>query len=262
MSRKSPRPASSRVCIEPLEGRSLLSASPLHPAAATATPSTTTSLHVSKTSATLGQDVNASITVNARHGKLSGTVEFLDNGVPVSVNGQTLTLALRGGHASYSFGPGDIALFTGQHSLAAEYLGNGVLPASTSAATSVTITDPTYTTASNGLKVATVKKGSGALVKQGKTVRVLYTGFLASNGTIFDYAKGHGAGSTPYFQFTVESSPEQVIPGFDQGVVGMHVGEERTIFIPSALAYGSQGAGSSIPPNSDIIFLVKVLSVK
>jgi FKBP-type peptidyl-prolyl cis-trans isomerase len=51
-----------------------------------------------------------------------------------------------------------------------------------------------------------------------------------------------------------------VISGWDQGVIGMKVGEIRRLRIPSNLGYGAAGAGSSIPANSDLIFDVELVS--
>ena len=66
--------------------------------------------------------------------------------------------------------------------------------------------------------------------KPGDTVRVHYTGKL-DNGTIFDSS----AGSDP-IEFVI--GEQQVIPGFEDGVTGMNVGEAKTIYIPFDQAYG------------------------
>jgi peptidylprolyl isomerase len=66
--------------------------------------------------------------------------------------------------------------------------------------------------------------------QSGNTVRVSYTGTL-SDGSQFDSSEGHGP-----LEFTLGSG--QVIPGFDEGVTGMEVGESKTITIPSEQAYG------------------------
>ena len=69
-----------------------------------------------------------------------------------------------------------------------------------------------------------------AEAKNGDTVKVHYTGKLA-DGTQFDTSR-----EGEPLQFTLGAG--QVIPGFDQGIVGMNAGESKTISIPSAEAYG------------------------
>lgn len=71
-----------------------------------------------------------------------------------------------------------------------------------------------------------------AKASSGDTVKVDYTGRL-NDGTVFDSSEGEGREP---LEFTVGSG--QVIPGFDQGVQGMEVGESKTIKIPSEDAYG------------------------
>ena len=66
--------------------------------------------------------------------------------------------------------------------------------------------------------------------KSGDTVRIHYTGTL-SDGSVFDSSEGREP-----LEFTLGSG--QVIPGFDNGVTGMSVGEKKTIEIPSDEAYG------------------------
>ena len=54
----------------------------------------------------------------------------------------------------------------------------------------------------------------------------------------------------------------QVIKGWDQGVPGMRVGGQRRLVLPPDLAYGSSGAGTSIPPNATLVFDIGLLSVQ
>jgi len=68
-------------------------------------------------------------------------------------------------------------------------------------------------------------------VKAGDTVRIHYTGSL-SDGTVFDSSEG----KTP-LELTVGSG--QIIPGLDQALAGMAVGETKTVDVPAEAAYGS-----------------------
>ena len=105
------------------------------------------------------------------------------------------------------------------------------------------------------LKIEITQKGSGTEAANGMSVSVHYTGKL-TDGTKFDSSLDRG---TP-FTFTLGQG--SVIKGWDQGVLGMMVGEKRTLTIPSELGYGSAGAGASIPPNATLIFDIELLDVQ
>jgi FK506-binding nuclear protein len=72
-----------------------------------------------------------------------------------------------------------------------------------------------------------------------------YIGKL-KNGKVFD-------SNTKGKPFSFRLGKGEVIKGWDIGLVGMQVGGERRITIPSNLAYGSKGV-AGIPPNSELIF--------
>lgn len=103
------------------------------------------------------------------------------------------------------------------------------------------------------LQVTDITPGTGAEVKEGDTVTVNYTGALASNGTIFESSLDSGQ--------TATFGLDQVIKGWTQGIPGMKEGGTRRLLIPAALAYGSSGAGSSIPPNADLVFDVTLVKI-
>jgi FKBP-type peptidyl-prolyl cis-trans isomerase len=112
----------------------------------------------------------------------------------------------------------------------------------------------TITTAS-GLKYQVLKPGTGAVAQAGQQVSVHYTGWL-TDGTKFDSSVDRGQP----FQFTLGAG--QVIKGWDEGVLGMKVGEKRKLTIPSSLGYGERGAGNVIPPNATLVFDVELLGVQ
>ena len=103
-----------------------------------------------------------------------------------------------------------------------------------------------------GLVVQDEVVGTGAEAQPGDTVSVNYTGKLA-DGTVFDTS----IGKAPY-QFVLGAG--QVIPGWDEGLVGMKVGGTRVLIIPPSLGYGSQDYGP-IPANSTLTFEVELLNV-
>lgn len=105
------------------------------------------------------------------------------------------------------------------------------------------------------LKIETLREGTGSGIVSGQTAVVHYTGWLI-DGTKFDSSLDTG---TP---FSFPLGEGRVIAGWDQGVLGMKVGEKRKLFIPSDLAYGSSGVGGIIPPNAPLIFEVELLEIK
>jgi peptidylprolyl isomerase len=98
--------------------------------------------------------------------------------------------------------------------------------------------------------------GSGPAAKSGDCLVVKYYGTLASSGKEFDQDFTNTSG----FAFTLGQG--QVISGWDQGMVGMKVGGTRRLVIPAALAYGSQSPSSTIPANSDLVFVVKLIRIQ
>jgi peptidylprolyl isomerase len=115
-----------------------------------------------------------------------------------------------------------------------------------------TITKPVGT-APSGLEVRDIAVGRGGVVAATSTVTVQYTGLSWSDGQTFDSSWQRGAAAT----FPLA----QVIPGWQQGLVGMQVGGRRLIVIPPALGYGASGSGS-IKPNETLVFVVDLLAVK
>ena len=105
------------------------------------------------------------------------------------------------------------------------------------------------------MKIEILKQGSGVESKTGDTLTVNYTGTLL-DGTKFDSSLNPGREP---FVFTVGAG--QVIKGWDEGMVGMKVGEQRKLTLPPEFAYGSTGAGGVIPPNATLIFVVDLLKI-
>jgi FKBP-type peptidyl-prolyl cis-trans isomerase FkpA len=112
------------------------------------------------------------------------------------------------------------------------------------------------------LQKTDVKQGTGAEATKGKAVIVHYTGWLydpaapGQKGAKFDSSRDR---QVP-FGFVLGAG--KVIHGWDEGVVGMKVGGQRTLIIPPDMAYGSRGAGGVIPPDATLIFDVELLEVK
>lgn len=105
-----------------------------------------------------------------------------------------------------------------------------------------------------GLQVTDKVVGTGQEALKEKVVEVHYTGWLM-NAKKFDSSRDR---QKP-FVFTLGAG--EVIPGWDQGVLGMKVGGKRELIVPSDLAYGPRGAGGVIPPNATLRFEIELLKV-
>jgi len=94
--------------------------------------------------------------------------------------------------------------------------------------------------------------------KEGDTVALKYTGRL-EDGTVFDSNVDPSFGHTDPLEFTLGAG--QMIPGFEKQVLGMKVGEKKTLTIPPEEAYGEMGRPPVIPPNATLIFDVELLAI-
>jgi FKBP-type peptidyl-prolyl cis-trans isomerase FkpA len=107
-----------------------------------------------------------------------------------------------------------------------------------------------------------LKSGTGEAVTAGKIAVVQYTGWLYEasatdkKGKQFDSSR---TGGQP-FRFPVGTG--QVIKGWDQGVLGMKVGESRRLVIPPDLAYGDSGVGGVIPPGATLVFDIDLVAIE
>jgi peptidyl-prolyl cis-trans isomerase A (cyclophilin A) len=112
-----------------------------------------------------------------------------------------------------------------------------------------------FETTASGLRYQIIQKGTGAKAEKGKTVSVHYKGALP-DGTVFD--SSFKRNQPIDFQLGVG----QVIPGWDEGISLLNVGDKARLVIPSDLGYGSAGAGGVIPPNATLVFDVELVAVK
>ena len=105
------------------------------------------------------------------------------------------------------------------------------------------------------------KVGAGSEAVAGKLVDVHYTGWLYDPATPNHKGKKFDSSLDRGNLFSFPLGAGRVIKGWDQGVVGMKVGGQRTLIIPAELGYGSRGAGGAIPPNAALVFDVELLGV-
>ena len=111
-------------------------------------------------------------------------------------------------------------------------------------------------TAPTSLKVEDLIEGKGAAAKSGDKISVRYVGNLYDTNKEFDSSWKRGKAP---FQFTL--GQQQVISGWDQGLLGMKVGGRRRLTIPPDLAYGAQGQPPTIPPNAPLVFDVDLTKI-
>ena len=109
-------------------------------------------------------------------------------------------------------------------------------------------------TTDSGLKYEDVVDGEGEEAKSGDIVTVHYTGYL-EDGTVFDSSLTDGN------PFQVSLGASRVIKGWEEGLIGMKIGAQRTLVIPPELAYGEESRGN-IPANSTLVFSVEVLDIQ
>lgn len=115
------------------------------------------------------------------------------------------------------------------------------------------VAETSFTTES-GLQYEQLEAGDGESPETGDLVSVHYIGRL-EDGTEFDNSYERGQP----FQFQLGVG--EVIPGWDEGIALMRVGEKATLTIPPDLAYGSAGAGGVIPPDATLIFETELVAV-
>jgi peptidylprolyl isomerase len=133
------------------------------------------------------------------------------------------------------------------------------------------------------LRTQEIKAGAGPAAEPFKIYKVLYTGYRAADGVKFDSSDDHrppvmGADGKPEMgpdgkpklgeaqPLAFQQGAGRLIPGFDQGVTGMHIGGKRRLFIPYQLAYGTrampdQPGHPGIPAKSDLIFDIELVDV-
>lgn len=109
----------------------------------------------------------------------------------------------------------------------------------------------------SGLKIEIVSKPETCEVeaKNGNSLSMHYTGTL-EDGTKFDSSLDRNE------PFTFQIGVGQVIKGWEEGVLGMCVGEKRKLIVPPALGYGDQGAGDVIPGGATLHFDIELLKVE
>ena len=173
---------------------------------------TETSIAVS--AGTLGQPITFTVTVRApaSAGSPRGTVNITEHGATI----QSLTLSpetstnpkFAYSDATYTLTqpPGGPAFFLGKYPITATFNPAGTFSKSR-ANKSFTVSKPAYTSLADGVKIETIVQGSGPEIQSGQTASVVYTGYLAKNGHIFDDTLNDGGGPLASHSARARSSP-------------------------------------------------------
>ena len=124
----------------------------------------------------------------------------------------------------------------------------------------------------SGLSFYAIENGTGIKPKQGDQVKVNYDGYF-DDGRLFGSSSKEleqlfGIYSQNkeqrgfYGELTMTISPDaNLIPGFKEAVAKMRIGDKYYFYLPSHLAYGEQGSPPTIPPNTDVIYIIQMLSI-
>jgi len=110
----------------------------------------------------------------------------------------------------------------------------------------------------SGLKIEHVSRPDACekTAENGNQLTMHYTGTLQSDGSKFDSSVDRNE------PFKFQLGVGQVIKGWDEGIVGMCVGEKRKLTVPPELAYGDQGAGDVIPGGATLVFDIELIDTE
>jgi peptidylprolyl isomerase len=113
------------------------------------------------------------------------------------------------------------------------------------------------------LKIATLKAGDGATVKEGDTVVVNYTGVLWDTKKVFDSTWDRNAPAMLLAKDSTKSGDGSgVVPGFAQALIGAKVGSQVIVVIPPEFGYPAGSAPASVPDGSTMVFVIDVLGIQ
>ena len=116
-----------------------------------------------------------------------------------------------------------------------------------------------FTTTARGVQYQDLKPGAGASAEIGDVATMHFTGWLEGKG---------GKGRELYDSHTRNDpvsfviGTDRVMPGWNEGVIGMKPGGKRLVKVPSELGYGSRGVQDVVPPNARLIFVIELLELR
>ena len=125
--------------------------------------------------------------------------------------------------------------------------------------TSFVLAVDNFQVTANGAEYKDLKKGEGATAAIGDVATIHFIGWLDSNG-----ARGR-----EFFNTHIENKPvsfvigtDKVMPGWNEGVIGMRAGGKRLLNLPHTLGYGSKGVQGIVPPNARLIMIIELVQLE
>jgi FKBP-type peptidyl-prolyl cis-trans isomerase FkpA len=122
--------------------------------------------------------------------------------------------------------------------------------------------NPPAPSAVETLQSVVLKPGEGAAITAGQMAVVQYTGWLYETGAVDHKGKRFDSSLDTGKPFSFALGTGAVIKGWDRGVAGMQVGEQRRLTIPPDLAYGDAGGGGVIPPGATLVFDIQLVKIE
>jgi FKBP-type peptidyl-prolyl cis-trans isomerase len=122
------------------------------------------------------------------------------------------------------------------------------------------VAEGNHTTTDTGLMYYDFEVGQGSMPGANQSVLALYTLWL-DDGTVVASSWGVTSLNDLYFMMSFSVTGEQMPTGLSEGLTTMSVGGRRQLVIPPELAYGEEGSGDLIPPNSTLIIEIELLGI-
>ncbi|KAG5344052.1 FKB53 isomerase, partial [Acromyrmex charruanus] len=108
----------------------------------------------------------------------------------------------------------------------------------------------------NGIKVQELRPGTGKIAEVGKYVTIYYVAYMKTGQILEEFDRFENLG----FRFKLGAG--FVIKGLDIAVIGMKIDEKRRLIIPPNMAYGDEGYGLKVPPNTTVVYDVELKKVE
>ena len=133
-----------------------------------------------------------------------------------------------------------------------------VLLALLSSMAGVAQADPPFLLTPQGARYKDLQPGTGERAEPGDVATIHFTGWLDDNGREGKQIYNSRKEQRP-ISFVIGT--DRVMPGWNEGVIGMRQGGKRLLMLPPALGYGGRGVQDAVPPDSSLIFLIDLVTL-